>query len=173
MAKDTKRDAPEGAVTREAPDHARRKSAQDLHLDSFGREKPDPVPMQPPVGYKRTPPLRDQIREMVRSERLRLEAEQSGQETFEEADDFEVGEDFDPSSPYEEVFEGVPLPPTLEQQANLFAEAMFKRFGAAQPAPKKEGGSPPPAPEPPPAPPPPPPIPPAEARASFFPIGKR
>lgn len=152
--KTTYREPPSEAVTREAPDYARRKSAQDTHLDKFGREIPDPIPMQPPVGYKRTPPLRDQIREMVRSERLRLEAEAAGAETFEEADDFDVDDDLDPYSPFEEVFEGLPLPPSLEQQADAFAESMYKRFGAAQPAP--EPNSPAPA-APEPAPPPPPP----------------
>lgn len=57
--------------------------------------------MAPPVGYKPAPSLADQIREMVRSERLAREAAEAGYETFEEADDFDVGDDFDPSSPWE------------------------------------------------------------------------
>lgn len=79
-------------------------------LDPQGREVPDPTPMAPPIGYKRTPSLAEQIREMVRSERLAMEAAAAGFESFEEADDFEVGDDFDPSSPYEEQFEPTPIP---------------------------------------------------------------
>lgn len=69
-------------------------------------ELPDPVPLAPPLGYKKAPSLRDQIREMVLSERLRMEAEAAGAETFEEADDFDVP-DLDPTSPFEEVFDPV------------------------------------------------------------------
>lgn len=61
--------------------------------------------MAPPVGFKPAPSLADQIREMVRSERLAREAAEGGFETFEEADDFDVGDDFDPRTPYEESFD--------------------------------------------------------------------
>lgn len=84
---------------------ARRRSRQDDYLDSRGREKPDPIPLSPPIGYKKHPSLAEQIRSMVRSERLSQEARQAGMETFDEADDFDVGEDYDPRSPYEENFD--------------------------------------------------------------------
>jgi len=87
------------------------RSAADTYLDHRGREKPDPTPIAPPIGYKKQPSLHDQIRAMVRSEKLRMEAEMAGFETFEEADDFDVGDDLDPTSPYEEQFEGDLLPP--------------------------------------------------------------
>lgn len=74
-------------------------------LTAGGSEVPDPVPMEPPVGYVRRPSLADQIRDMVRSERLRQEALSAGAESFDEADDFEVGDDFDPESPYEMDFD--------------------------------------------------------------------
>jgi len=51
--------------------------------------------------------LGERVRELVRSERMALMAMQQGYETFEEADDFDVDEeDFDPQTPYEEIFEG-------------------------------------------------------------------
>lgn len=83
---------------------------QKFYLDEHGRELPDPTPIAPPVGFRRQPSLAEQIRAMVRSERLRQEAEAQGFETFEEADDFEVGDDYDPTSPYEEVFDPHPNP---------------------------------------------------------------
>lgn len=76
-------------------------------LNEAGQEILDPVPMAPPVGYVREPSMADRIRDMVRGEHLRLAALSAGQETFEEADDFEVGDDFDPSSPYEDTFDPV------------------------------------------------------------------
>lgn len=83
---------------------------KDAHLkfDDLGREIMDPKPIAPPIGYKKAPSIADQMRAMIRSERLRAEAEAAGYETFEEADDFDVGDDFDPTSPYEEVFEPLP-----------------------------------------------------------------
>lgn len=86
-------------------------AAADTYLDHRGREKPDPTPIAPPIGYKRQPSLHEQIRQMVRSEKLAMEAAAQGYETFDEADDFDVGDDIDPSSPYEEQFEGDLLPP--------------------------------------------------------------
>lgn len=70
-----------------------------------GREVLDPTPMAPPVGYKAAPSLADQIREMVRSERLARDLAEQGIETFEEADDFDVGDDYDPRTPFEETFD--------------------------------------------------------------------
>lgn len=99
-------------------------------LDERGREIVDSRPMQPPVGW--TPPMTlvDQIRAMVREERIRQELEQQGVETFEEADDFDVGDDYDPSSPYEEYFEptdnevlqGLKAEPTREPPSGGSAE---------------------------------------------------
>lgn len=63
------------------------------------------IPVAPPVGYVKQPSLAERIRAMVRSEHLRQAAEAGGYETFEESEDFEVGDDYDPRSPYEEQFD--------------------------------------------------------------------
>lgn len=93
-------------------------------LDSLGREIPDPVPLAPPVGYKRSPTLQEQIKRMVQSERLAQLAQESGHETFAEAEDFDVGDDYDPRSPWEDEFEGEPvLNEIREEVAKKKAEA--------------------------------------------------
>jgi len=114
----------------------RRLSAQDTYLDERGREKPDPVPLSPPLGYKKQPSLAEQIRAMVRSEKLRQEVEEAGMETWDEADDFDIGDDYDPRSPYEEVFD--PGPPPAPQEASPTPPA-------PTPAPTPPEGTPPPA----------------------------
>lgn len=76
------------------------------YLDRDGHEQPDPTPMAPPIGYNPQPSLRDQIRDMVRSEKLRLEAEAAGAETFEESNDFDVGDGTDNPTASYEVDEG-------------------------------------------------------------------
>lgn len=69
------------------------------------KEYPDPTPVEMAVKFRRPPTLQEQIRQMVRSERLAQEAQRMGADTFEEFDDFDVGDDFDPTSPYETVFD--------------------------------------------------------------------
>lgn len=66
-----------------------------------GKEIPDDTPMAPPIGFIKTPSLAERIRDMVRSEHLRLAAESVGAETFEEADDFNIDDDPFPGSEYE------------------------------------------------------------------------
>lgn len=82
-------------------------------VDLPGRyEKPDPTPLAPAIGYKREPSLAEKIRQMVRSEKLRQELESTGAESFEDADDFDVGDDFEhlPMSGHENDFD----PPVSE-----------------------------------------------------------
>lgn len=76
-----------------------------------GYEIPDATPMEPPLGFVRQPSLAERIREMVRSEHLRQAAEAAGVETFEEADDFEVSDDLEPMSGYENDAEFEPALP--------------------------------------------------------------
>lgn len=116
-------------------------------------ELPDPTPMAPPVGFTRRPPLHLQIREMVQRE-LSLAAAHHGYESAEEADDFDVGDDFDPESPYEHNFEPPAFVPTpAEQVAKLekeLAEARAKAGGGGAQPPSGEptGGATAPPPEP-------------------------
>lgn len=92
----------------------------EILTDSRGREVPDPTPMQPPIGYERRPSLAQQIREQIMSHNLAMEARAAGAETFEEADDFEVGDDWEQEkhSPYEANFD----PMTPEERAALTTE---------------------------------------------------
>lgn len=80
-------------------------------LNKDGTPVLDPTPMAPPIGYKKTPSMVEIVRDMVRGERLRQEALESGHETFEEAEDFDVGDEPDQlRSPYENDFD----PPLTE-----------------------------------------------------------
>lgn len=79
------------------------------HLTESGYEVVDPTPVEPPIGYFKQPSMVEHIRAMIRAEELRKEAEAAGLETFEEADDFEIGDDYDPTSPYEESFDPPPV----------------------------------------------------------------
>lgn len=76
-------------------------------LSPRGREQLSPIPHSPNVSNRRVKSEQERIQAIIRGEKLRAEMEASGNETFEEADDFEVGDDYDPSSPYEEIFDPV------------------------------------------------------------------
>lgn len=78
-----------------------------VQLDEFGREVPDPNPVAVPAGFQVPETLDEQIRRLVRGA-VSQQAQEQGLETFEESEDFDIDDDmFDPSSPYEEVFDPV------------------------------------------------------------------
>lgn len=81
---------------------------------SLGSEVPDATPMAPPIGFKKQPSMVEHMRAMVRSEMLRQAAEASGNETFEEADDFDVPDDLVPMSGFENDPEFEPPLPTSD-----------------------------------------------------------
>lgn len=92
---------------------SRRLSLEEYHakliargLDpATGHYVPDRVPMAPPIGYKRHPTVSEMIRDQVRSEHLRQALIAAGDETFEEADNFDIPDDHDRESPYEVHFD--------------------------------------------------------------------
>lgn len=104
-------------------------------VDIKRHETPDPTPVAAAIGYKREPSLAEKVRNMVRSEQLRLAAEAAGAETFEEADDFEVGDDYDPRSPYEIDFDP-PVEPTqpVPESGGAGGSAPAEAAPAAAPA---------------------------------------
>lgn len=126
-------------------------------LTPGGAEVLDPTPMAPPIGYIKQPSLADTIRDMVRSERLKAEAEAAGYGSFEDEDDFDVGDDFDPTSPYEDDFEGATSAselrrrqeealtsqpaPTAPPSPSTQALAAGDQPAAPVPAPAQPGGS--------------------------------
>lgn len=72
-----------------------------------GEEILDPTPVAMPIDFKRPIPLEDRIREMTRKE-MSLWAQSNGEDSFEEADDFDIEDDsnlIDHHSPWEEDFD--------------------------------------------------------------------
>lgn len=119
-----------------------------------GEEILNPYPMEPPLGYKRTLSLHEQIAQQVRLAKIQLLDDVNLEETEEEADDFEVGDDYEPLSPYEN--DHIPKIAELKRRA----KALNDKIRAAQNAKaiadheKAKGAlspTPPPPAEPPPA----------------------
>lgn len=81
------------------------------HTDEGRHEEVDSTPISRHVGFTRPPSIHETIQRLVRQE-LSARAAAQGHETFEEADDFDVGDDFEPNSPYEldEAQATLPLP---------------------------------------------------------------
>lgn len=113
-----------------------------------GREYGDDTPIAPPVGYKRQPTMVEIIRSQVRDALLARDLAAQGVETFEEADDFEIGDDYDPSTPYENDFD----PPIREVLSEAAAAVAARSAPATNSPPPAGGGAPTPEPAPAPAP---------------------
>lgn len=58
-----------------------------------GEELPDKTPVAVPLDFKRPPDIHSLIAQYVRSEAFRQKAEAAGAESFEEANDFDLGEE--------------------------------------------------------------------------------
>lgn len=102
-------------------------------LNARGQEVPDPNPTTLPAGFKYPESLIETVRRLIRSESLSNYANSQEVDTFEEAEDFEIDDDsFDPSSPYEEVFDPV-LQRGITQDEFKKNEAVYmKRFMEAE-----------------------------------------
>lgn len=102
----------------------------------------DPTPMAPPIGYKKAPSMVEIVRDMVRSEKLAQEAREAGFETFEESEDFDVGDEPELlRSPYENQFD-----PPLEELLKEGRKALQEREEREKAEKAKsgvEGGKPP------------------------------
>lgn len=90
-----------------------------------GHEILNPTPMQPPLNYKAQPSLAEQIRQQVRAHVALLDMEP---ETEEEADDFEIDDDPQPVSRWENdmvpsIKETRKRIRELEEQQKLYAVA--------------------------------------------------
>lgn len=93
--------------------------------DENGGEVIDPTPMQPPLGYKKSLSLSEQIAQQVRLAQLRILEDNAVAETEDEADDFEIGEDYEPLSKYEN--EHMPTLANLKKRAKEINDAIEKR----------------------------------------------
>lgn len=100
------------------------KRGPDKH-DENGGEVLDPTPMQPPLGYKRSLSLSEQIAQQVRIAHLKILEDSAVSETEDEADDFEVGDDFEPLSQYEN--DHMPTLANLKKKAAEINAAIKKR----------------------------------------------
>lgn len=97
-------------------------------MNDDGHEVPDSTPVAIPSHFKRPETLQEQIRRLVRSEQFNQEREAAGEETFDEADDFMVDDDFDPSTPYEVFFDPVLDREVSPAEFEKNAEGYRKRY---------------------------------------------
>lgn len=94
--------------------------------DDRGREIPDPRPVEVPLNMKRPLTIQEEIQRFIRVE-ASLAAQAAEQETFEEADDFDVGDDPEITSPYE-LDDSIP-----EEIARTAGEAVPAQSSGSQP----------------------------------------
>jgi len=71
-------------------------------IDDQGREVLDTTPLSLPVGFKRPETLAEQVARLVRRQHYLNSLEIIGEESFEEAEDFDISDDpVDPDTPYQ------------------------------------------------------------------------
>lgn len=100
--------------------------------DEYGHEVPDPTPVEMPLGFKRPETLAEQVQRLVRGE-ISRRAQDAGEETFEDSEDFDVdGDDGDPTTPYEEFFDPVLGRGYTAQELREHEQVIRSRYLAAQ-----------------------------------------
>lgn len=117
-----------------------------MAYDDKGREVLDPTPVALPVGWKRPESLQELVQRMVREHVSRVAAAE-GEESFDEADDFEVEDDLVEPPTAHELRELEGLARWNEQeQTKAIEEETVKRFSKrssdpAKPDPASAAGS--------------------------------
>lgn len=105
-------------------------------LSSRGHEIPDPTPVVLPVGFKHPPTIQQMVQAAIRTQ-FDTYAREKGEETWEQANDFDTGEDEDMRSPYELSDEvGVPVVAELTPQQIAEKEKLgrWRKFIEENPA---------------------------------------
>jgi hypothetical protein len=89
-----------------------------------GHEIPDPKPTAVAVAFRKAPPptLSEQVARIVKNQAALAKLQAAGFESPEEADDFDVGEDYDPTSPYEHDFDLTATGANIETKDTKFVE---------------------------------------------------
>jgi hypothetical protein len=93
-----------------------------------GREINEAGPITTPIHGHVKPGLRNQIQEAIRSERLADELKNSGLETFEESQDFDVGDPDDLTSEWEEHYDPPDPEAPISEQVEQGMFSALKRF---------------------------------------------
>lgn len=106
-----------------------------IHEYVDGKEMVDSQPVAVPVEFQRPPTMYEQIRTMVRSEMLARYAAENEKETFEESEDFDIGDDYDPRSPYENDFD-----PDIREVEEVVKEARKRNKPPGDAVAGPEGG---------------------------------
>lgn len=106
--------------------------------DELGREIPDPQPIEIPLRFRSGPTIDQKMKQMLVN-LLNQQAREQGTETFEEANDFDIPDDFDdPLTPYEIVEMHLDQPADQALTPPLQSGVAPPGAGPADPAPGSE-----------------------------------
>lgn len=87
------------------------------------KEVVDERPMAMPVQFRAPPTLQEQVQALMRSEQLKAWANHNGFDTLEEAEDFDIGDGDDWSSPYELEYDEVVGREVTKQEKRMLDES--------------------------------------------------
>lgn len=110
-------------------------------LTAAGNEILDTTPIAIPLGFRKPKSITEQIAEFVNNERIRQSLDAAGYETFEDAEDFEIGDDYEslPDSKYEADFDNIKSGLALEREKarNSAKQKSSKPHASGQPKPDR------------------------------------
>lgn len=93
-------------------------------------EIPDPTPLALPVGFKKPETLHETMARMIKNQEYVKYL--NGQETFEEADDFDVEGEDNPLSPYESIMVDM-VPEAVQSEDTISAAAPNPLTASSEP----------------------------------------
>lgn len=96
------------------------------HLTDDGKELPNPKPLVVYTGLNKPLSMKEEVERILSHSRFANEMRRQGQETFEEANDFIVGDDMvaeDYNSKYTVMFDEEPIPPNTQTSPSKEKEA--------------------------------------------------
>jgi len=87
-------------------------------LTKTGKEILNRTPISIPLGFSRPKSITEQIAEFVTNQKIQEQLDAAGFETFEDAEDFEIGDDYEslPESKYEADFDNIKSGLALERE---------------------------------------------------------
>lgn len=109
-------------------------------LTKTGKEILNRTPIAIPLGFSRPKSITEQIAEFVTNQKTQEQLDAAGFETFEDAEDFEIGDDYEslPESKYEADFDNIKSGLALEREKARKSAQQNSSKPAAGEAPQKQ-----------------------------------
>lgn len=101
-----------------------------------GEEMMDPTPVALPIAFKRPESVGQMMQRLIKNHYSKVAAAE-GLDSFDDADDFDIGDDVEPKSPYESDLDGTDALPAVNEPRHNTHNWRGKRKAALEAAEKR------------------------------------